>query len=343
MYRKTILFVLYFIFLAITTKAQGFVSDVSKRGTSAAPFLAIGQGARAISLGSAFVGLSDDESAIYWNPAGLAKLPGAGIMFDHTTWIANISYNFVAAHYQVPGFGTLGFGITTSNIGDMKVTTIEEPEGTGEIFSATNTAFSIAYSLNLTDNFSIGFNPKYVMEKVWKMSASAFAMDLGIQYRTPFDGVILAMSFSNFGTKMQLSGNSTTVLYDPDPQTSGNNGKIPANITTNEWSLPLIYRVGVCYAKDINEDNQVRMMVDALHPSDNYESVNCGLEYTMFNSISLRGGYKSLFLKDSEESYTMGFGLKKYMLGNVQVILDYAYQKFGRFKDIQKFSVSMTF
>ena len=46
--------------------AQVFVSDVSKKGTTAAPFLSIGQSARAIGMGSAFVGVVNDVSSIYW-------------------------------------------------------------------------------------------------------------------------------------------------------------------------------------------------------------------------------------------------------------------------------------
>lgn len=37
-----------------------------------------GVGARALSMGGAFIGLADDWTAIYWNPAGLARLSGKG-------------------------------------------------------------------------------------------------------------------------------------------------------------------------------------------------------------------------------------------------------------------------
>ena len=44
--------------------------------TDAASFLKIGAGARAIALGSAFVAVADDASAVYWNPAGMTQLSG---------------------------------------------------------------------------------------------------------------------------------------------------------------------------------------------------------------------------------------------------------------------------
>ncbi|MBX2976829.1 MAG: PorV/PorQ family protein [Ignavibacteriaceae bacterium] len=330
------------IFFSVITFGQ-FVSNVSKKGTTAAPFLSISQGARATAMGSAFVGLADDPSSIYWNPSGIAKMNSAGAFFDHTDWFADIKFNFVSIAYPVPGLGSLGLSFTSSSIGEMRVTTIDEPGGTGETFNVSDVAVSLTYAINLTDNFSIGFNPKYIQQTIWKMSASAFAMDLGVQYITPFDGIVLAMSISNFGTKMKLNGNSNLVLHDLNIETTGNNGNIPAHLQTDEWALPLNYRVGLGYTKQLFDSHVLRLALDAQHPNDNYESINVGAEWTMFDMISLRGGYKSLFLQDSEESFTLGFGVQQYLMGNIAITFDYAYADFGRLSNIQKFSIGVKF
>ena len=80
------------IIIILTTSLfpQDFVSNVSKRGTVAAPFLSIGQGTRAMGMGSAFVAVADDPSALYWNPAGITKVQRAGFLVDHTEWIADL-------------------------------------------------------------------------------------------------------------------------------------------------------------------------------------------------------------------------------------------------------------
>ncbi|HEY9167610.1 MAG TPA: PorV/PorQ family protein [Candidatus Kryptonia bacterium] len=322
---------------------QGFISNVSKRGTTAAPFLEISQGARATSMGSAFVAIANDESAFYWNPAGLARIDGVGIMFDHTNWLAQVGYNFLAASYNLGSIGTVGVSFTSSSYGDMKVTTVDNPEGTGQIFTATDIAFSLGYGINLTNDFAIGFNPKVVYQSIWEASATGLAMDLGVLYRTPFEGIILGMSISNFGTKMQMQGGSLLVTYDPDLSTIGNNGKIPAYLGTDSWSLPLTFRVGVAYSPISTNLHKFTIDIDALHPSDNYESVDVGGEYVFDDIVSIRGGYKSMFLSNSEESYTLGFGLKQVMFGNVAIALDYAYEDFGRLTYIQKFTVGIKF
>lgn len=332
-----------FVFCLNTLFAQTFKSDVSKRGTTAAPFLSIGQGARAVAMGSAFAGVANDVSAVYWNPAGLTSAEGFQMMFDHTSWIADIKYNFLAASYNLGGYGAVGFSFTSSSIGDMKVTTIDQPGGTGETFSASDVAISLAYAMQLTDRFSIGINPKFIYQSIWKMNATAFAFDIGVKYVTPFDDAVLAMSISNFGTKIQLLGNSNLVLHDLDPGTTGNNGKIPAYLETGAWSLPLNFRVGINYTPLSIDRHKLTVAADASHPSDDYESVNLGAEYSFNNFLFIRGGYKSLFLEDSEESFTLGFGVRQSLMNNAAILLDYAYQSFGRFSDIQKFTLSVNF
>jgi len=50
-----------------------------------------------------------------------------------------------------------------------------------------------------------------------------------------------------------------------------------------------------------------------------------------------------LFLEESEESFSLGAGIKQKLLGNVSVKFDYAYADFGRLENIQKFSIGIIF
>lgn len=338
---KAVLILLTFVFTI--NAQQDIVSNVSKKGTTAAPFLSIAQGTRASGMGNAYVGVADDPSALFWNPAGLTKVAGTAVTFERTNWIADINYNFFAASYNLGDYGALGVSFISSEMDEMKVRTIDEPEGTGETFRANDVVISLGYAISLTENFSIGFNPKFIQQSIWKMSASAFAIDMGVTYVTPFDGIVLAMSISNFGTKMKLDGTSSLVLYDPDPTSSGNNGNIPSYLQTDEWELPLNFRVGLAYDVIKSDMHRLLLAVDAMHPSDDYESLNVGGEYTFNDMFSIRGGMKSIFLEDSEESFAVGVGIKQMLLGNLTFKIDYSYSDFGRLKDVQKFSLTVMF
>ena len=51
-----------------------YADEVTKSGITAAPFLSIDVGARAAGMGGAFVAVVDDVTAMYWNPAGMARM-----------------------------------------------------------------------------------------------------------------------------------------------------------------------------------------------------------------------------------------------------------------------------
>ncbi|MBN1482020.1 hypothetical protein EH223_06845, partial [candidate division KSB1 bacterium] len=54
-----------------------FAQEVTKVGTTAAGFLNIDVGARAIGMGGAYVAVSDDIMSMYWNVAGISRIDGA--------------------------------------------------------------------------------------------------------------------------------------------------------------------------------------------------------------------------------------------------------------------------
>ena len=72
----------------------------AKVGTIGGQFLKIGIGARAVAMGSAFVSVADDATAVYWNPAGIARIQKSVLSINHTTWLADISLR--TGHLPVP-------------------------------------------------------------------------------------------------------------------------------------------------------------------------------------------------------------------------------------------------
>jgi hypothetical protein len=339
---KVVVIILLMIIYA-TAQDETYRSNVSKRGTTAANFLEIGVGARALALGSAFTALADDPSTIYWNAGGLAKLKRHGFMFNHSEWIADINFDFMSGSFNLGRYGAVGLSITALTMGEMEVTTTEEPEGNGQIFRASDFAVSLVYAYSLTDRFSIGINSKVIRQKIWEMSAMGFAVDLGVHYVTPFKGLNLGMSISNFGTQMKLSGPNSLILYDPDPSSSGNNGRIPGEIQMASWPLPLNFRIGLAYQLFQSEYHKAVVAIDAEHPNNNYESVSVGAEYVFRNMLALRGGYNSLFLQDAEDSLTLGAGIYYPIVGGVLLRFDFAYADFGLFDNVYKYTVGIDF
>ncbi|HEB84586.1 MAG TPA: PorV/PorQ family protein [Bacteroidetes bacterium] len=322
---------------------QTFVENVSKVGTTAAPFLEIEVGARALGMGGAFTATADDISAIYWNPAGLAKVNQGQAGFVHTRWIADVNFDHVSTVIPVTPDMRLGAFVSTVTMDEMKVRTVQYPEGTGELFRASDLAFGLSFATRLTDRLTFGANGKYIYQKIWHMSASSVAADLGLLFRTPFHDVRLGMSISNFGPDMQMTGRDTKIYYDTDPTNPGNNERIPANLETEQWPLPLLFRVGLAGEVVRNRYGALTLAADAVHPNDNHEYVNLGAEFSYRDWAFLRAGWKTLFLADSEQGLTAGVGVKYRLNGNVGFIADVAYADFGRLENVMRYSLGILF
>lgn len=316
--------------------------DVTKVGTTAAKFLSIPVGARALGMGGAFVALSDDASGMYWNPSGIVSEHKSEALFAHANWLADINFNFAGVTMPISEAGTAGVSFTSLSMSDMERTTEDKPEGTGQFFSAGSFAVGISYAHRLTDLFSIGATVKYVNEHIWNSSATGFALDIGTLFTTPFPGLKFGAAISNFGTKMQMTGDDLLVQKDISPN-NGNNPAINANLSTDQFDLPLNLRIGFAYQPMSGDDHELTLCVDAQHPNDNSESISVGGEFVGFQRIlALRAGYKSIGQKDTEEQYTFGGGLR-YEVSGVTAKIDYAFERFGRLDNVHKFSIGILF
>lgn len=319
--------------------------NVSKSGTTAAAFLEIPVGAGAIGMGGAYVSVVSDASSLFWNPAGFASTENYEAILTHTSWIAGTSFDYAALVVPLGELGNIGVSFTSLSMDDMKVRTVEKPEGTGEYFSAGDIAIGISYSRNLSDRFSIGFTGKYIQQSIWHMSTIAFALDAGTKFKTDlFGGMTIGAAIFNFGTPMQLSGRDTRYFIRVDDTKQGSNDRIPTNIGTDSWDLPLTLQIGVSTNAINTTDYRLTVAADAIHPNNEYESMNFGFEAAFKEFIFLRGGYQSAFMKDAEGGLSFGVGVSsKLILTDAFVKFDYAYCDFGRLQNVHTFSLGIKF
>lgn len=330
------------ILLSAILSATAIHSAGSKVATTAAQFLKIEIGARALAMGGAFVATADDATATFWNPAGLARLQSREVAIIHTDWLADMDLEY--GSIVVPaGDQVLGLSLTVLDYGEWEVTTIDAPEGTGERFGAQDLAFGLSYARSLTDRFSFGANVKYINQRISHMSASAIAFDIGTLFTTQFKGLRIGMCFSNFGNKMSMYGRDTKKFHDVGPEIEGNNERINAYLETEEWDLPLSFRVGVAMDVIDNDYSKLILAVDTVAPNDNLEYVNTGFEYGFKKFLFLRAGYKSLFRQDNEDGLTFGTGIRYAINNQMKIKFNYAYADFGRLDNVQRFTLGFDF
>jgi hypothetical protein len=296
-------------------------------------------------MGGAFTAVANDITSLYWNPSGTANIESNEAYFNHTSLYLDLRYDYAAIATNVGGFGTVGAFVSVLSTDDMPVRTVDQPEGTGEFFSYGAIVVGLNYSRFLTENFSIGFNAKYINESIWHMSASALAIDAGTVFRTDlFGGMTIGAVMSNFGTPMRLDGRDTRYFISVDPTKQGSNDRIPTNIELDSWDLPLYFQIGVSTTALQNDNYKFTISADALVPNNDYQSLNVGAEFSFMEYFSIRGGYNSLFLKDAEGGLSFGAGVNsKMLLSSALVRFDYAFRDFGKLNNVHSFSIGIKF
>jgi hypothetical protein len=322
--------------LSVTGIAQ------TKTGTTIGQFLLIEPSARIAAMGNAGVTTYSEVISVYYNPAAIAKLPHSDVQFTHSIWLADIAYDYAAAAFKLDHTNSIALSFTSLRSGEIDVRTVELPLGTGEKYTVSNIAIGLGYGRMISDRFSVGIEINYIQETIWHSSLYAVGINVGTLYRLSADGLHIGASISNFGTRSKYSGRDLRIRYDNNPDRYGDNSNIPGAIVTDSYPLPIVFRVGVGYPIRLSPANEITVVADAYHPSDNTESISVGAEWNHRNILFLRAGYQNMFQQDSEVGPTLGVGVSYPVLG-YDVRFDYGWADHGRLGDTQRFTVGLAF
>lgn len=331
---KKIFLIVLFLGILFTVFPQ------TKVGTTAANFLTIPVGARASAMGGAFIAIANDATTSYWNAAGLSRLTRNEFTVNTAEWLVGTNLNWIGLAFKFDEDNAIGISVNQLDYGEEQITTADQPNGTGEKWSASDLSINLSYSRNLTDRFSIGGTVKYITQNIWNESASAFALDIGLLFYTQLEGLRLGMNISNFGSEMKLDGKDLLQPIDIDPANAGNNSNISGGLLTDSWPLPLTFAVGLGYDVINNDDWRITAALDAIIPNNQNTYGNAGIEVTWNDLISLRGGYNSIAKNDAQEGLTAGVGIQ-YDFGSFFAKFDYSYTDFGVFDPISRFALSV--
>jgi hypothetical protein len=324
---KKIILVFTLIVFSITL----YAGDVARKGTTGADYLLIPVGARGIATGGAFVANLTGLESIYYNPAGLDLSSGAEFMFSYMNYLADINISYLGAATNLGDFGSVGFTLKSLGFGDIPITTVDFPDGTGSTYSPTYITLGLTYSKVVTDRISVGTNLKILNESIENVSASGWALDLGVQYRFSSE-IMIGAAVMNIGPNMQYSGPELASFN----QIPGSNLGTPGGqyqIVTEPFQIPSYFLLSFAYNYNFNEQNNLLLASSFTANNSLEDNLNFGLEYGFMNNFFVRGGYNML-LENTEENVfglTFGAGLDYKMGGDVGFVFDYA------FRDVKDF------
>ncbi len=314
----------------------------SKTGTTIGQFLLIEPSARGTGMGNAAVASTEEVFSTYYNPGAIGALNGHSVQFTHSLWLADITYDCVVGTLQLGNAGNLLLNATMLNSGEIAVRTVEQPLGTGERYTVNNFSLGLGYGRQLTDRFAVGFQINYIQETIWHSSMATVGINVGTIYRLSPNGPRLGASIANFGLPARYSGRDLRIVYDKDLQEYGDNSNLPGEVYTEEYPLPVLFRVGIDWPLYFGHRHEVHLAVNAFHPNDNNESLSLGAEWLIMKTLAVRAGYQNLFLEDSEVGLSLGTGVY-FEVGGSEFRLDYGWADYGRLENTQRFTLGLMF
>lgn len=318
------------LFILILAASTVFADGGVRNGTGAASQLLIPVGARGIAMSGSTISGSSGLEALYWNPANLGIEGGTNVMFSYMSHIADIGVTYFGVSTNLEGFGTVAVTLKSLAIGNINVTTVDNPDGNGQSFKPTFLTLGLTYSRMLSDRISVGLTMNYISEKIDLVSSTVFAFNFGVTYRNlaNINGLNLAMVLKNFGPQMRYDGSGLYLLATPG---SLERGEATYKMTAAAFDLPSTLEIGLSYNYNFNASNSLQL--DGVYQNSNYyaDEYKLGLEYSLNNTFFIRGGYALTpsFADNTDYNIyglTAGIGIK-YDLSGTSLKVDYAFRQ----------------
>ena len=286
----------------------------------AGEFLALGTGARALALGSAYVALVDDATAGYWNAAALATIEGRQAHFMHSERFSGlVQHNYIALGLSGRRIHGLAFSLVRVGVDDIPFTTLQDPgrplsAANRPVVSSTVTSSDYAFYLSgghrLSARLSAGTSLKLIYRNVGTYSAYGFGLDLGLRYRLG-SGLTLAANLRDLAT--------TPIVWD-----TGTTDRIQPSVL-----------LGIAYTRPLAGGRIAAGMASRAGGNAADESgaepMNAGLEYC-YRNIALRAGFE-----DTRQAFGMGLRLRE------RLDLDLAYLQHDELEATFRFSAGLRF
>ena len=298
-------------FFSVITLATGVtlffsapLAAISKdAGTTSLNFLKVGVGARAAALGGAFSAVSDDVSAVFWNPAGLIEARPLEMFFMHHRFIEDISQSAAGLAFDVRQV-RLGVSMNYFSMGELERRSGNSvlPDG---VFTPFDMALGISAAYRFMENIDVGATCRLVHEDLDSETARAVLVDLGVKVRTPLPGLVAALTVQNLGSqlKYRLSG----------------------------FDAPRLISLGAAYLKTLPlKHSTLLATVQVTSPNDNDTRFAVGGEYGYKDFLFGRLGYRSGL---DYEDVSFGFGVHYRKLR-----FDYAFVPYSDLGNSHRFS-----
>ncbi|MBN2280794.1 MAG: PorV/PorQ family protein [Candidatus Marinimicrobia bacterium] len=331
----------------------GLSFSYGDQGRAGAQFLKIFPGVFGSAMGGASSSLNYSSEVVFWNPAGLNDIRQNSLFVSHADYFAGIRYENIAVTFPL-NFGVVSFYGTGLLSGDIRETTVDEPDGTGDYFSANDFAFGVAYGTQLTNKFSVGGGIKMISMAVDKVDALGVAFDAGAKYATGLPGnLTFAFTIKNFGPNISYGGEGLQAL------TKKNDGEfeeedVEIEYSSEDFPLPLSFSYAVSVEYPIGEKQKAGLALENWQILDIKEIYRLGITWNYDNLFYLAGGHADLrrlfdpkvsykTVNGSMKSFTFGGGINLGIIFKKNLWIKYAWEAHEYFDGINRLGLDIAF
>lgn len=310
--------------------------------------------ARAAGMGDVGAATDPDVNSQYWNPA---KYPfcisRAGLALNYTPWlrslVSDMDIAYLAGYYRIGDYSAVSASLRYFSLGEVYT----NYDGTTDDISNAQTinpyemSFDVAYSLMLSEKFSIATGVRYLMSDMSyrldageKSVSSAFAADIACYYNNYINigsrecQLGIGLNISNIGSKISFSGDKNSQFIPTNmrlgaalmvPIDEFNRFTIAAD--ANKLLVPTVPQredgeTNVDYENRLDDEYYNISSISGIFKSfgdapggfkEELEEINwsVGAEYVYNDKFSLRAGYHhESENKGNRKYFTVGAGFR---------------------------------
>ena len=180
--------------------------------------------ARAAGMGDVGAATDPDVVSQYWNPAKYPfTISRAGVALNYTPWLRQLVNDmdlaYLAGYYRIGDYSAVSASLRYFSLGEVYLT---ENYENGMTINPYEMSFDVAYSLMLSENFSLGAAVRWIYSDLTynytsdTSPGSAFAADLSAYYQKYVNigqrecQLGLGLNISNIGSKISFGGDNNS-------------------------------------------------------------------------------------------------------------------------------------
>ena len=328
-----------------------FAGNPDRQGEAGAAELLLNPWAKSAGLHSMTTATIAGVEAMRINVAGIGRINGRELLISNARLYEGSTIQLNALGYaQKSGNGAFSVSIMSVDFGDIPVTTVAQPEGTGATFSPSFFHLGVGYAYTYENKISVGLLFRAISESTPDVSAFGFALDAGVQYVSgPQDNFRLGISLRNIGSPMRFGGQGLT-FQGPNPE--GNTQYLLSfDQRSEDFELPSVLNIGISYDYFFTNKLMLRAVGNFTSNAFSRDQIGAGLEFSFNEMLMLRGGYKTDFGSSGTTLNNVYSGVSAGATielpfnesGKNKIGIDYAYRATNPFRGTHNFSVRMSF